>query len=174
MDELFLLPPVSLALPRAYWLPQPFLSSQLLLITPSTYEWSRIETLISRPDSGYDMDILNTLYKDSSLVLPHRPYNMLSGEFRSDSHERYLGSQREVWNAERISKEAKYIHFSDWPVPKPWLQTHPSVMDAHRPNCTFVEDGKEDCGDREVWEGLYRDFGDRREVSSDYIDVGSC
>jgi hypothetical protein len=92
---------------RAYWLDQLFLSSQLVLAEPSQREWQRIEEFMNREESYFDMNILNTLYKDSCLVLPHRRYNLLSGELRENGHNKYLGSSG-VWNASRILDEAKY------------------------------------------------------------------
>jgi alpha-N-acetylglucosamine transferase len=121
MDELFLLPPSAVAMPRAYWLDPKdrTFTSGLMLIQPSKYEFSRIMDEISNaPYDMYDMEIMNKLYGDSALVVPHRPYTLLTGEFRSKNHEAYLGNTDELWDAEEILKDAKYLHFSDWPVPK--------------------------------------------------------
>jgi len=104
-------------MPRAYWLNQPFLSSQLILIEPSLREWQRVQQFMNRDDSGFDMDILNTMYKDSSLVIPHRRYNLLTAEYRSETHEKYLGPV-ETWDGAKVLEETKFVHFSDWPVPK--------------------------------------------------------
>jgi hypothetical protein len=165
MDELFLSPSTPVAMPRAYWLEQPFLSSELVLAEPSQREWQRIEEFMGYAGSGFDMDILNTLYKDSCLVLPHRRYTLLSGELREHGHDKYLGSS-EVWNGSRILDEAKYIHFSDWPVPKPWLKAS-YEMETNQPECVMGGDGETpDCTDRDLWLGLYQDFADRREVST--------
>ena len=122
MDELFTIPPAPVAMPRAYWLDfkQRTLSSQLILLQPSQLEYARIAKAINEEASGYDMEIMNTLYRDSCFVLPHRPYDLLTGEFRSDKHADYLGSKEEVWDPDEVFKEAKFLHFSDWPVPKVW------------------------------------------------------
>ena len=69
-------------------------------------------------DNDYDMDILSTLYQDSAMILPHRRYDLPTGEFRGDDHQRYLQDQQQQWDPDAISKEAKYLHFSDWPLPK--------------------------------------------------------
>ncbi|KAM4064417.1 glycosyltransferase family 8 protein [Hirsutella rhossiliensis] len=92
MDELFLLPPCSVAMPRAYWLypDKKILSSQFQRV---------MDRIKSANGIDYDMEIVNGLYQDSALVLPHRPYNLITGEFRTDDHTSYL----------------------DWPVPKPWI-----------------------------------------------------
>ncbi|KAL8876316.1 MAG: hypothetical protein Q9198_005465, partial [Flavoplaca austrocitrina] len=122
MDELFLLPMVPLAMPRAYWLnaSDRVMSSQLLLIQPSNFEYTRISKAIdSAGPNEYDMDIINNLYRDNALILPHRPYNLLTGEYRNTGqHKAYMGSEEEQFDPEAVLKEAKFLHFSDWPVPK--------------------------------------------------------
>ncbi|KAL5590081.1 hypothetical protein FOVSG1_011948 [Fusarium oxysporum f. sp. vasinfectum] len=126
MDELFLLPSVPVAMPRAYWLypDKEILSSQVILLEPSEIEFARILEKVDLASSNdYDMEIVNYLYRDSALVLPHRCYDMLTGEFRSDNHTKYLGSDVEPWDPAAAYNEAKLIHFSDWPLPKPWLHT---------------------------------------------------
>ncbi|KAF2217703.1 glycosyltransferase family 8 protein [Cercospora zeae-maydis SCOH1-5] len=200
MDELFLLLPTPLAAPRAYWLSQqrdPSLSSQLLLIQPSTLEFNRILSAFqTRRPSDYDMEIINHLYNSSALVLPHRPYNLLTGEFKPSEHNSaitsasasiaaestipsrldhtaYLGSSSEIWDPDLVINEAKYVHFSDWPVPKPWSLADQKVVESAMPRCTILEQRKsvfegvedeivEDCRDREIWLGLYADFQKRR------------
>jgi hypothetical protein len=123
MDELFLLPQCPVAIPRAYWLnlDDRVLSSQLVLIQPSEFEFNRIKKAIDGAGANdYDMEIINDLYKNSALVIPHRPYILLTGEFRSHNHADYLGNDIQAWEPEKVLKEAKFIHFSDWPVPKVW------------------------------------------------------
>ncbi|KAF2441974.1 glycosyltransferase family 8 protein [Karstenula rhodostoma CBS 690.94] len=165
MDELFLTPSSPVAMPRAYWLDQPFLSSQLILLEPSTVEWDRIKTYIDQKDSGFDMDILNTIYKDSCIVLPHRRYNLISAEFRgsSESHRKYLGSE-EAWNGTLVLEEAKFVHFSDWPLPKPWIKASESDIADRQPECRKgTGGGGDDCTDRDIWLNLYKDFSERRQ-----------
>lgn len=124
MDELFLLPPAPMAMPRAYWLgfDNRILSSQIMLLQPSEFEFNRVFRGIEKAKSNdYDMEIVNDLYKDSALILPHRPYDLLTGEFRNtdlDTHDRYLGNNEERWDPSTAFKEAKFLHFSDWPFPK--------------------------------------------------------
>ncbi|KAH7317130.1 nucleotide-diphospho-sugar transferase [Stachybotrys elegans] len=160
MDELFLLPPCPVAMPRAYWLfpDNPILSSQLMLIQPSATEFERImDKIATSGRSDYDMEIVNDLYKDSAMVLPHRPYDLLTGEFGGDNHERYLGSDREEWDPVAVFNEAKFLHFSDWPVPKPWLPTPESTRLNKQPKC-LLRDGVEDCTEQDLWNGFYKDF----------------
>lgn len=171
MDELFLLPPCPVAMPRAYWLfpDNPILSSQVILIQPSAVEFERIVEKIDGAGSGdYDMEIVNELYKDSAMVLPHRPYDLLTGEFGSDDHTHYLGTDREEWDPVAIYNEAKFLHFSDWPVPKPWLTMPDNLRAKKQPACQ-VKDEVEDCTAREIWNGIYDDFRVRREVCSNAL-----
>ncbi|RYO82064.1 hypothetical protein DL766_009181 [Monosporascus sp. MC13-8B] len=164
MDELFLLPPCPVAMPRAYWLfpENKILSSQLVLVQPSEVEFDRVmKTMENLSRNDYDMEILNELYIDQAMVLPHRPYDLLTGEFRRDSHEKYLGSDREDWDPTAVFNEAKFLHFSDWPVPKPWRPNR-AVRREHQPKCE-IKDGEEDCRSRALWNGFYEDFAERRK-----------
>ncbi|KPM40257.1 Glucose N-acetyltransferase 1 [Neonectria ditissima] len=168
MDELFLLPPAPVAMPRAYWLlnddpPQRVLSSQLMLVQPDPVEFDRIMhkmDLVGQND--YDMEIVNQLYYDSALILPHRPYDMLTAEYRQPDHANYLGSDREPWDPEAALREAKFVHFSDWPVPKPWIPMSLEEQEASQPNCTAIN-GKESCVERKIWNKFYTNFADTRQ-----------
>ncbi|CAJ2512639.1 Uu.00g007580.m01.CDS01 [Anthostomella pinea] len=164
MDELFLLPPSPVAMPRAYWLlpDEKTLSSQLMLVQPSEVEFNRIMRKIESADlSDYDMEIVNQLYADTAMILPHRPYDLLTGEFRGDDHQNYLGTDREEWDPVAVYNEAKYLHFSDWPVPKPWISMTESLREDKQPPC-ITSGGQEDCSARELWNGFYTDFSQRR------------
>lgn len=167
MDELFLLPPSVVAMPRAYWLEKPYLSSQLVLIQPSVEEFKRVKNAIDHATSGdFDMEIVNNLYGKDCMILPHRPYDLLTGEFRSKGqHQTYLGNEYEHWDPEKILAEAKFLHFSDWPMPKPWLPVSNSIMIETQPKCDTDSEGHEDCRARDLWQGFYSDFKERREVS---------
>ncbi|RMY16598.1 hypothetical protein D0867_06472 [Hortaea werneckii] len=159
MDELFLMPPAPVAMPRAYWL-ENTLNAQMALVQPSEAAFAAIQKQIARrAATDYDMEIINAVYGDSCAVLPHRPYTLLSGEFRSIDHTAYLGNKDEVWDAEREIEQVKYVHFSDWPLPKPW-QTHADDMLRDvMPKCG----GLADCAERKIWLRLYEDFRERRE-----------
>lgn len=121
MDELFFLPSTPLALPRAYWLNNT-LNSQLLLIEPSTPSFTRVKAAMSTAKSNeYDMDIINELYSKSAMILPHRPYTILTSDFRhlrDEDHSAWLGNEEEEWDVDTALREVKYLHFSDWPLPK--------------------------------------------------------
>ncbi|PYH44750.1 nucleotide-diphospho-sugar transferase [Aspergillus saccharolyticus JOP 1030-1] len=169
MDELFLLPPCPVAVPRAYWLNpnDRTMSSQVVLIQPSEFEFNRIKQSIADAGSNdYDMEIVNNLYKDSALILPHRPYDLLTGEFRSKNHTSYLGNAIERWDPMDVLSEAKFLHFSDWPVPKPWVRADPKLIEEKQPTCDInPETGLyDDCRARDIWLGVYDDFAQRRQV----------
>lgn len=168
MDELFLLPPAPVAMPRAYWLypDKEILSSHVILIKPSEGEFSRIIDKVNDADPGdYDMEIVNNLYRDSALVLPHRPYAMLTGEFRTSDHTTYLGTDREHWDPVSAYNEAKLVHFSDWPMPKPWNPTPEEKRIELQPDCAAAQTGEDDCAGRIIWNGFYTDFKKRRKVA---------
>jgi len=178
LDSLFLLPAAEIAMPYVYW-GQPTgwgYSSQLLLLTPSTSTFSLIETAIKNaaPDQ-YDMDILNSLFKNRILRIPQRPYNLLSGEFRRTNHDAYLSTRSsltpppskripsQTWDPEEALSSAAYLHFSDWPIPKPWMRASQALLNTYMPKCRKSEwFGATDCRDRNVWTKLYFDFALRR------------
>ncbi|KAF2233329.1 glycosyltransferase family 8 protein [Viridothelium virens] len=182
LDELFLLPPTPIAMPRAYWLPQGILTSLLLLVTPSTSElshllstlvdWRSSETsaLTTRTPSSQtiDMDLLNYRFGSSALILPHRPYALLTGEFRKQKHTDYLGAPEEIesWDPERVMREAKLVHFSDWPLPKPWIMWPWEAVSEMQPDCVGTRRGSiagGSCREREIWKELYEGFRERRK-----------
>lgn len=180
MDELFLLPPSPVAMPRAYWLlpDEEVLSSQLVLLEPSDAEFARVMAAVdAAPADDYDMEIVNRLYRDSAMVLPHRPYDLLTGEFRGGDHARYLGGGSDGdgddgrrWDPAAVYSEAKLVHFSDWPLPKPWLKTPEAQRRELEPECVarIGQDGKDeddDCTARLIWNSFYAEFKKKRKVS---------
>jgi hypothetical protein len=181
MDELFFLPSARVAMPRAYW-DNPRsgkLTSLLVLLEPNYHEYQALMEKAQPVVNGqvatngtpgremYDMELLNDRYGGSALVLPHRQYGLLTGEFRTKDHRDFLGNDWEEWDPDRILREAKLVHFSDWPLPKPWVLWPQALLAEVLPKCdvnpgTPQESG---CRDREVWRGLYEDFRQRRKVS---------
>lgn len=159
-------------MPRAYWLypDLQILSSQLMLVQPSAAEFRRV---IDRTSAGglsdYDMEIVNYLYKDSAMVLPHRPYDLLTSTFgQAEARAKYLGNDWEEWDPLAAFNEAKFLHFSDWPVPKPWIQTAAAdrTRNERQPACVEGKDGQaENCAGRDLWNGFYDGFRTRRQVS---------
>ena len=62
-----------------------------MLLQPSEVEYNRIEKGIENAGSNeYDMEIVDKLYRDRCLILPHRLYALLAGEFRAKNHSDYL------------------------------------------------------------------------------------
>lgn len=169
MDELFLLPPSPVAMPRAYWLSKEkefYLSSQIILIEPSTREFERIVAATNNAKGNdYDMEIVNQLYGKAASVLPHRPYDMLTAEYRGMDHSSYLGNDVEAWDPDAMLAEAKFLHFSDWPHPKPWIAVDRDLHLSRAPECPTKGDEKERkirCRNRELWLFFYEDFSKRR------------
>ncbi|RFU26748.1 hypothetical protein B7463_g9597, partial [Scytalidium lignicola] len=162
MDELFLLPPCPVAMPRAYWLDDKdnFLSSQIVLVQPSAMEFERVtKAIASAGPDDYDMEIFNNLYGKSAMIIPHRRYDLITRAFREDHKVSYLGNEVEEWDPDQVLEEAKFLHFSDWPVPKPWIPDY-SKIEEYKPPCT--DDGK-NCRAQTLWLGFYSDFAKRRE-----------
>ncbi|KAF5100321.1 hypothetical protein D0Z00_001289 [Geotrichum galactomycetum] len=113
--------------PTAYWQPprannQSMLTSALMVIDPSFQEFEKVLAAAqTRHIQEYDMDLINDEYEGIIEPLPHKGLFMLSAEFRSTDHTKYLGS--ELWNGIEQVRNAAYIHFSDWPFPKVSFQS---------------------------------------------------
>ncbi|KAF2145326.1 glycosyltransferase family 8 protein [Aplosporella prunicola CBS 121167] len=178
LDDLFFLPAADVAMPRAYWeLPYTRkLTSLLVLLKPSVQEY---EALIHAAFTSegtvkkFDMEILNDRYRDSAMVLPHRAFALLSGEFRAKDHSHYLGNDYEIWDTDDMLRELRLVHFSDWPMPKPWVMWPQALLKDMLPKCrsnpgTPRESG---CDDREVWRELYDDFRGRRRDICGYLSI---
>lgn len=186
LDELFLLPKAPIAMPRAYWTDLPPgqwpLTSLMMLIEPNPAELKgMLDTLRSwRMDPSmnhskqYDMELLNHRFGSSALVLPHRPYALLTAEFRRANHAPYLGtinapeSLKHQWDPQKIRDEAKLVHFSDWPLPKPWIMWPHDGVTEIQPNCTIPP-----CREREIWRALYDDFRHRRKDQCRLLSVSA-
>ena len=178
LDELFLLPRAPIAMPRMYWADQNpntdgLMTSMLMLVEPNAAETRNLYDLLQswRPDNTkgekqkYDMDLLNERFGSSAMVLPQRPYALLTGEFRKHNHDAYMGTSHAPgniprWDARRAIKEAKVVHFSDWPLPKPWVMGNSAAMKEMQPDCDGQAAG---CPERDVWYELYDDFRLRRK-----------
>ena len=169
LDELFMLPKAPVAMLRAYWkLPdERTLTSLFILLEPSEDDFQQL-MVAARPDNRakneYDMEILNKFYGDSAMVLPHRQYGLLSGEFRATDHRNYLGNALEMWDPDKVMKEASLVHFSDWPLPKPWIMWPHQLIGEVMPRCKLGTLGNDDCSDKKIWKDLYDDFRKRRKV----------
>ncbi|KAL8665670.1 MAG: hypothetical protein Q9168_007646 [Polycauliona sp. 1 TL-2023] len=165
LDELFHLPSTPVAMMREHWtLPNKrVLTPRLILLKPSDDEFDRLSTAI-RPDILQDGDddaaILNRFYRDTALVLPHQVYGLLSSEFRTEDHMRYLGNPYDLWDPENALRVASLVHFVDEPFPKPWIMWPHTLLAEQHPKCKG-----EDCRNKEAWMSLYNDFRRRRKVS---------
>ncbi|OJJ98921.1 glycosyltransferase family 8 protein [Aspergillus aculeatus ATCC 16872] len=168
LDELYSLLGSPIAMPRAYWLDSgyPKLTSSFMLVQPSEIEFNRVWKAIQQDGNAEsDTNILNNLYRDSAIVIPHRPYLLLTGEFRAKNHASYLGSPHATWDPDVILQDAKYLHFSDGPVAKPWNKTPAAVMEKEQPDCDIdTETGALDCRARDLWLGFHKNFAERREM----------
>lgn len=168
MDHLFLAPLAPVAVPRAYWLPQEkdnvpehLLGSHIMLVEPNERRYHSImQEALSSGD--FDMEVVNHMFKDSAMILPHRRIALLSGEFRNNNHSRYLAPDvDEEWNAMGEISRSLLVHFSDWPLPKPWKPHSQSQWDAALPACAESDKGAPDrppCADRMMWKSLYEDY----------------
>lgn len=96
--------------------------------------------------------------------IPHRPYALLTGEFRAEEHGQYMDSETEEWDPDATIMEAKFVHFSDHPLDKPWLATM-AEMNRYQPECGWTESSNPDCRGQNIWRDLYLDFKARRNVS---------
>jgi len=185
LDELFLLPKTPVAMPRRYWThslpgqPRP-LSSMMVLLEPNPAELQNMLDMLRswRMDPktsvrrGFTAQLLDNRFGASALVIPHRPYALSSAEFRRRDHAVYLGtvnapqSQKSSWDADAVLKEAKLVHFNDWPLPKPYVMwPHDAVLEI-QPNCSALHPGNDaaySCREREIWKDLYNDFRLRRK-----------
>lgn len=84
------------------------------MIQSFRFEFNRVTKSIDTIQSNvYDMKIINKLYRDSALILPHRPYIMLSSKLYTRDHVKYLDNDEEKWDLEAAMKELKLIHFSN-------------------------------------------------------------
>lgn len=167
LDELFFIPPAPAVMPHAYWLRKPTMSSHIMVLTPSEDAFRSVEDIIERRAGKgfYDMEIMNSLFGGTCEVLPHEPYALLTGEFRNKDHSAFLKSRSgRAWNPKDVLKQAKMVHFSDNPLPKPWVAKDERIL-AARPDCSFDAENGEECRGQEVWLDFYKKFRQKRNVS---------
>lgn len=124
MDHYFLSPLAPVAVPRAYWLndkgasiKDQMLGSHVMLIELNEGNYHRIIDE-AKSSGAFDMEVLNHLFRDSAMILPHRRIALLTGEFRAKDHDRYMSEDKdEEWNAMAEVSRAYLVNFSDWPLP---------------------------------------------------------
>eukprot|EP01133_Synstelium_polycarpum_P007301 gene7301-8494_t len=112
LDHLFLLPSVEIAAPRAYWLPQPHLTSLLMVIEPNQNTFHRLLS-DAKINGGYDMDVINRLYVKSNqfLMLPSI-YALMNGEYQDSEVNHFGDNNQATWDIQYL------FHYSTW---KPWI-----------------------------------------------------
>lgn len=173
MDELFLLPSADLILPQAWWLPEVMgkkpLCSALMVVEPSKELHQKAQKLQSLAlDTEYDMEVINKVADERSRILPHRRHFLLSSLFRTTAgRANYLDTIEQndpavKWNATDEFSKAFYIHFSDYPTPKPWkidqsMEGRAAYSEATEPCKSHGEDDPE-CISGRIWRGLYGAF----------------
>ncbi|KAM5345884.1 hypothetical protein ACJ41O_011745 [Fusarium nematophilum] len=173
MDHYFLSPLAPVAVPRAYWLNEKdtdiakqVLGSHVMLIEPNQARYEKIinEALQS---GDFDMEVVNHMFKDSAMILPHRRIALLTGEFRAKDHSKYMApDEDEEWNAMAEVSRAFLVHFSDWPLPKPWRRRTKKQWEDALPECLESDKGANDrppCADRMMWTGFYEDYDRLKE-----------
>lgn len=110
----------------------------LLKYVYNPWWWSLTVRSRLRAADDYDMEILNKFIDDNLQrgtmkfgIIDHRIYGVLTGEFREQYHSKFVcdpqhlpfisHQSNEGWNGTDVIQHAKLVHFSDEPIPKPWL-----------------------------------------------------
>lgn len=179
MDHYFLAPMSRLAVPRAYWLDnadsaslaEQTVCSHIMLLQPDAYYYSTIMNETQR-SKEFDMEVINTLFRGSAMILPHRRLALLTGEFRTRDHQKYLREEPDSeWNAMAEVSRSVLVHFSDWPLPKPWKPRTPEQWENALPACNADDERDQEredrppCADRMMWTGFYTDYeADRSSI----------
>lgn len=114
LDSLFTIPfEGPIAAPAAYWLPQPFWTSALLVVRPSATDWQRIRRhfAFASEKCFYDMDIINSEFGSQIHTLPADVF-CLNSEWEDIERPGYFGDFDDTYS--RVS----VVHFSA--LGKPW------------------------------------------------------
>ncbi|KAK4164899.1 glucose N-acetyltransferase [Cladorrhinum sp. PSN259] len=182
MDHYFQAPRAALAVPRAYWLNEKtanisdqVLGSHVMLLEPNEGRFQRMVNE-ARTSGDYDMEVINHMFKDSAMILPHRGLALLTGEFRSEDHSKYLaGDDDDTWDAVAEAASAYLVHFSDWPLPKPWEHHSEEQWNEVLPTCAGDKKKEKrgrkrrDCPDRVVWTGFYESYANERNQQCAFL-----
>ncbi|PBP24951.1 glucose N-acetyltransferase [Diplocarpon rosae] len=176
LDSVFLLPKAPLAMPWVFW-GEPVgwaFSNQMMLITPSLAEFAKIEAEIKTADPDeYDLTLVERLYMHQTLKIPQRPYHLMTGELRRTDHSKYLGSSGKQWDPEEALRSSKLLHFSDWPIPRPWASANQTMLNKYMPKCLKSEwFGATNCENRVLWMQIYSDYAAKRKgFCGSYFEV---
>lgn len=160
-----------------------------------------IDKIVNRQYSALE-ELLNLI--PDVLVIPHLKYGFLSGELRNSDHRIVMAEPQDLpyiaspnfaglqgywndWNdTEKMYAKIKLVHYSDFPIPKPWVvqkfpndYAHLKILckdnDDHRyqiyKNFNSVNEPLKhiepvfvsDCALSEIWNNLYEEYKDLRE-----------
>ncbi|KAK9471176.1 nucleotide-diphospho-sugar transferase [Dipodascopsis tothii] len=168
LDDVFTEVPSTydVAMPYAYWLrgEKDLLSAQFIVLKPAAkYLDYLMDIVATKKRTDYDMEIINYAFKNESYVLPHQRYDLLTGEFRTarDGHANFLENITAVWDAQAALDNALYVHFSDYPLPKPWVEVGNIAVADVEPKCPADDPG---CAESVIWHGLYRQFREQEQA----------
>jgi len=131
LDHLFTLPlKGNLAAPRAYWLPQPCVTSLLLVVKPSMELWNRAQKHFATAREKYlfDMEVINLEFKDELHYLPDE-YACLNTEWEDRDKPYHFGDPKNSINT------IKLVHFTA--VGKPW-RYQPKLLQKMRPRMDML------------------------------------
>lgn len=112
---------------------------------------------------------LRSHFVPSVLVLPYARYGLLTGSIKDESQHvllrnDILGCKRLDTSGKEIEKDisaitrnAKYIHFSDWPLGKPWQYQSVDEIKckADETHAKNIDSGKKIC---HLWNDLYSSY----------------
>jgi hypothetical protein len=129
-----------IAMPRAYWLPNATsLFTSCLIVCQPSENLFQLAYKAFKTTRMFDMDVLNTAIGNRTLPIPatEAPLIMLL-DLDSGAKEPVL-SWFNGLGVERVLQRTSYVHFSTFPVPKPWLMTPKHVKDiAMNPALMYV------------------------------------
>lgn len=133
LDFLFALPFAdSVAAPSAYWLPQPFWTTAMLVVRPSEAIWTRMRRHLESPSARWhDMDIVNRELAGEVHPLPSGVFG-LNSEWEDVNRRGFFGDPIEAYGRVAV------VHFTA--LGKPWSYTVDEVRSL-RPHAheIFVE-----------------------------------
>ncbi|KAH8595601.1 hypothetical protein B0O99DRAFT_652061 [Bisporella sp. PMI_857] len=169
LDLLFLIPPAPIAMPFIYWgkTDRWHFSTQLMLIEPSAEYLSQVaDGIKAAGPQEYVVDTLTKVFNRKIIKIPQRPFGLSSGEYRRETHHEYMDNRApNKWDPDRMLKEAAILHFSDYPIPKPWIQGSQELVNQYMPKCRRSEwFGGTNCRHRQVWLSLYSDYAEHRHT----------
>ena len=127
LDDFFAMPMgVPLAASVAYWLPQPYWSSHLLVVAPSEELWKRVRRRLEQTPTNrrYDMDVINAEFGSEIHSLPPK-LTLLNSEWEDRRRPQAFGDPAEAF------RNVALIHFTA--LGKPWSYT-PDRVRRLRPN----------------------------------------